>query len=180
MKKEAAYWIETLRLEAHPEGGYFRRTYRAREEILQEHLPARFSGPRAFSSAIYYLLPGDRVSAFHRLRSDEMWHFYAGSPLIIYVIKPDGRLMEKKLGSNPGRGESFQHLMEAGTWFGASVTDPASYALVGCTVAPGFEYEDFEMARPEELMALFPEHRSLLMRLTQRTGHGLCGSEAPK
>lgn len=180
MMKEAAYWIETLRLAEHPEGGYFRRTYRAKEEILQEHLPARYSGPRVFSSAIYYLLPGDRVSAFHRLRSDEMWHFYAGSPLIIYVIEPDGRLVEKRLGNNPGRGESFQHLMEAGNWFGAAVTDPASYALVGCTVAPGFEYEDFEMARLEELTALFPEHRSLLMRLTQRAGHDSFGSAAAK
>jgi uncharacterized protein len=171
MVKEAAYWIETLRLEEHPEGGYYRRTYRAREEICREHLPERFSGPRAISSAIYYLLPGGCVSAFHRLKSDEMWHFYTGSALIVYVLDGDGRLVEKRLGADPERGEAFQHLIEAGNWFGAVVTDPASYSLVGCTVAPGFDFEDFEMADPSELMERYPEHRALIARLMQRGSH---------
>jgi len=172
MVKEAVHWIETLRLAEHPEGGYYRRTYRAREEILREHLPKRFSGPRAFSSAIYYLLPGNRVSAFHRLKSDEMWHFYAGSPLIVYILDSGGRMVEKRLGNDPERGEAFQQLIEAGKWFGAAVSDPASYSLVGCTVAPGFDFEDFEMADPVELMETHPEHRDLVARLTQRDNHG--------
>lgn len=171
MAKDAAYWIETLRLEEHPEGGFFKRTYAAGEEIRHEHLPERFSGPRTFSSAIYYLLPGDRTSTFHRLKSDEMWHFYAGSPLILFILDKEGRLQIKRLGNDPAKGEAFQHWIEAGDWFGAMVSDPGSYSLVGCTVAPGFDYADFELADPEELLELYPQHRVLIAHL--------CRSNAP-
>ena len=166
MHSEARYWIEKLRLEEHPEGGFFRRTYQSSESTSAECLPDRFGGRRAFSSAIYYLLPGDRVSAFHRIKSDELWHFYAGAPLVISVLDTTGRLSTLRLGRDPDRGESFQAVAPAGHWFGAAVTDPASYCLVGCTVSPGFEYEDFELARRDNLLARFPQHRGLIEQLT--------------
>ena len=162
MVKGAEYWIETLRLAEHPEGGFYRRTYVSGEEVRPERLPERFSGPRPFSSAIYYLLPGDRTSAFHRIKSDELWHFYAGSPLTICIIDKEGELREKRLGNDPGKGEAFQHCIEAGNWFGAVVNDRGSYSLVGCTVAPGFDFEDFELADPDRLAELYPQHRTLI------------------
>jgi hypothetical protein len=167
MNEEARYWIEKLNLVKHPEGGYYVRTYFAREWIEKEHLPPRFSGSRPFSTAIYYLLPGDDFSAFHRIQSDEMWHFYAGSPLTLHILDSDGRASEKNLGPSFDRGESFQHLIEAGCWFAATVRDVTSFSLVGCTVAPGFNYEDFEFGGRETLTAQYPDHRELIVRLTR-------------
>lgn len=171
MTEEARYWIDKLDLVRHPEGGYYVRTYFAREWIEKDHLPQRFSGSRPFSTAIYYLLPGDEFSAFHRLHSDEMWHFYTGSPLTLYILETDGRLLEKTLGSDMERGESFQVLIEAGCWFAATVDDVATYTLVGCTVAPGFAYEDYELAHRDALMTQYPQHSELIRRLT-RFQHG--------
>jgi hypothetical protein len=167
MNAEARYWIEKLHLMKHPEGGYYVRTYFSREWIEKEHLPPRFSGSRPFSTAIYYLLPGDELSAFHRIHSDEMWHFYAGSTLILHILDSEGRVTERKLGRDFDSGERFQQLVEAGCWFAATVEDNASYSLVGCTVAPGFNYEDFEFADREALMARHPEHRELIRSLTR-------------
>jgi uncharacterized protein len=167
MQKEAGYWIEKLELEEHPEGGFFRRTYRSSERVAAACLPERFGGPRIFSSAIYYLLPGDRVSAFHRIKSDEMWHFYTGAPLVIYALDESGTLSTTLLGRNFERGETFQALVRAGLWFGAAVSDPESFSLIGCTVAPGFEFEDFELARRDDLLTLYPEHCPLIQRLTR-------------
>ena len=166
MERTAAEWIESLRLLAHPEGGFYRETYRAQDVIAGVHLPARFRGPRACSTAIYFLLPGDQVSALHRIKADEIWHFYAGTPLTLTLIHPDGRLEMPRLGPDPERGESFQVLVPAGCWYGAAVDDPAGYALVGGTVAPGFDFADFELADRETLLASFPEHRQTILRLT--------------
>lgn len=167
MMREARYWIEKLSLAPHPEGGYFKQTYRAPEEIAVDLLQERFSGARAFSTAIYYLLQEDQFSALHRLKSDEIWHFYAGCPLTLHVIERDGRLSERKLGSDPEKGEAFQRLVKAGNWFGATVNDPKSYSLAGCTMAPGFELEDFEMGDRGELIRQYPEHSSIIERLTR-------------
>ena len=164
--KNAQYWIEKLRLEAHPEGGYFRQTYRADIEIAQQALPARFPGARRASTAIYFLLETGDFSAFHRLRSDEVWHFYAGSTLMVHVIEPAGEYSRIYLGS--GAEEAFQCVVRAGCWFGCELVDGGSYALVGCTVAPGFDFEDFEMGKRLELMRAYPEHRTLIQRLTRK------------
>jgi uncharacterized protein len=169
MTEEVRYWIEKLHLVKHPEGGYYVRTYFAREWIEKDHLPQRFGGSRPFSTAIYYLLPGDDFSAFHRIQSDEMWHFYAGSSLTLYVLETGGRLMERTLGRALERGESFQVLIEAGCWFAAAVHDASSYSLVGCTVAPGFSYDDYDLARREELTSQYPQHTDLIRRLTRRS-----------
>lgn len=166
MSRDAAYWIESLKLSRHPEGGYFRRTYQANERIEKAHLPERFQGPRHFSTAIIYLLPGNEVSRFHRLKADEIWHFHTGSGLTLYVIDPDGTLVHRKLGADWERGEAFQVVIHRGCWFGAIVNDPASYSLVGCTVSPGFEYEDFELGNPERLLANYPDHRWIIEKLT--------------
>ena len=167
MARTAAEWIVSLGLSPHPEGGFYRETYRAHEMIGADHLPAPFGGPRACSTAIYFLLPGDQVSAFHRIKSDEIWHFYAGSPLTLTLIHSDGRLETRALGPDPGRGEGFQALVPAGCWYGAAVDDPASYALVGGTVAPGFDFADFELADRAALLARYPQHRPTILRLTR-------------
>ena len=112
MKKDAAYWMKKLSLEAHPEGGYYRQTYRADLVLTKAALPPRFSGARAASTAIYFLLEGENFSAFHRLRSDEVWHFYVGSTLVVHVIDEHGRYSEILLGSDPEAGESLQAVVK--------------------------------------------------------------------
>lgn len=146
----AAYWIHTLGLAPHPEGGYFRETYRS-----------------AFSTAIYFLLPGGQVSALHRIESDKLWHFHAGSGLTLSVIHPSGQLEQVALGPQPEGGARLQAVVPAGCWFGASVADRASYALVGCTVAPPFEFAEFELGDRARLLADYPQHRDLIERLTR-------------
>jgi len=146
-RKDAQYWIEKLRLEAHPEGGYFRQTYKSEMMIAREALPPGFSEARAASTAIYFLLEGENFSAFHRLRSDEVWHFYAGEALLVHVIHPSGKYSRILLGCDLEAGQVFQAVVPAGRWFASQVEDGKGRALVGCTVAPGFEFEDFEMGR---------------------------------
>ena len=165
--KDAQYWIDRLGLRRHPEGGYFKETYRSSEQIAREHLPRRFSGDRAFSTAILFLLPANEVSAFHRLKQDEVWHFYDGSALTIHVIDPRNEYKTIELGRDIEHGETLQAVVEAGCLFGASIGGEGPYALVGCTAAPGFDFEDFEMPAREELIARFPQHRNIIERLTR-------------
>jgi hypothetical protein len=168
MEKNAKYWVERLKLEPHPEGGYFRQTYKADLTITREALPAGFNGARAASTAIYFLLEGQNFSAFHRLRSDEVWHFYAGSPLFVQVIDPSRERRSIFLGNNPDAGQTLQAVVPAGCWFASHVWDWKSWALVGCTVAPGFDFADFEMGKRAELIREFPEHREVIERLTRQ------------
>lgn len=163
----AKFWIDHLRLEPHLEGGFFSQTYIANESIAQSHLPSRYKGRRAFSTAIYFLLEYPDFSAFHRLQSDEVWHFYAGSSLSIWTLSPQGQLSQVRLGSDPTQGRMFQAVIPAGHWLGAHLDVPQSYALVGCTMAPGFDFADFELAQREQLAQQFPQHRDLIERLTR-------------
>jgi predicted cupin superfamily sugar epimerase len=167
MTKDAEYWIEKLRLEAHPEGGYYRQTYKSDLILAKESLPGKFTGARAASTAIYFLLEGQNFSAFHRLRSDEVWHFYVESSLAVHVIDEEGRYSEILLGSDAEAGEVLQAVVKAGCWFASRVRDGKSFALVGCTVAPGFDFEDFEMGKREELVRVYPQHRGVIERLTR-------------
>ncbi len=169
---EAVSWIDRLDLRPHPEGGYFRETYRATGSIAREALPAAYDGPRAFATAIYFLLPSDHVSALHRLRSDELWLFHAGSALTITSIAADGTLVEAAVGGDPARGEHLQLSVAAGCWFGAVVEAPDSFALVGCVVAPGFEFADFELGDRAALVRRFPQHRGVIERLTRSSPGG--------
>ncbi|MFN8358101.1 MAG: cupin domain-containing protein [Spirosomataceae bacterium] len=164
--KPATYWVETLHMQSHPEGGYFAETYRCAETFAKEGLPQRYSGARSFGTAIYFLLESHHFSSLHRIKSDEIWHFYAGCPLDVYMIAPTGDLTVVRLGSNPDGGEVFQAVVPAGYWFGAKPCHPNSYSLVGCTVAPGFDFGDFELARRDDLLAAFPAHAAVIHLLT--------------
>jgi len=166
MNKKAKEYIKKLQLKSHPEGGYYKELYRAGELILPDHLPIRFKSARSFSTSIYYLLDGSQISTFHRLKSDELWHFYDGSTLIIYIIDVGGELRKLKLGRNVGEGEMFQVQINNDNWFGAELLDKSSFALVGCTVAPGFEIEDFELGNKGELIKRYPEHKDIILKLT--------------
>lgn len=159
--------ITALNLQPHPEGGWYRETYRATETIPMAGLPERFKGPRTHATVICFLLTSETFSALHRLKSDEQWHFYSGSPLTVHVIQLDGRYVPIKLGANLAQGETFQAVVPHGCWFGATVDTPDSYALVGCSVAPGFDFADFEMAERDILRKQFPQHTDLITRLTR-------------
>lgn len=166
MSKGADYWIRTLNLVQHPEGGFYRQTYRSPHALPGDLYPQSFPGPRPLGTAIYYLLQVSRKSLLHRIKSDELWHFYEGSPLTIYIIEPGGRLIEAKLGRDPDRGESLQVLVRGGCWFGAVLRDSGSYALAGCTVVPGFDFEDFELGVRHELVDEYPHLRHIIELLT--------------
>lgn len=168
MQGKADYWINKLGLISHPEGGYYRESYRSDEMIADGALPVRFAGgDRAFSTAIYFLLSGSDFSAFHRLHSDELWHFYTGAPLTIHALNEKGDYSRWSLGSDGEKGETFQVVIKAGIWFGAALEDVDSFALAGCTVAPGFDFRDFEMGDRSELIRLYPGHRALIEQLTR-------------
>lgn len=170
----AAYYIQSLNLQPHPEGGYFAETYRSAEVVANSALPTRFGGDRSFGTAIYFLLESHHISALHRIQADEIWHFYAGSPLDVFVIKPDGLLTIIRLGNNPKRGDVFQAVVPAGCWFGSkpvvdsTVVDNSAFSLVGCTVAPGFDFADFELADRTRLLEEFPQHRAEVEMLTYK------------
>ena len=166
-KATAAYWIEKLRLEPHPEGGYFRQTYKSDLTLARSALPAGFAGARVASTAIYFLLEGENFSAFHRLRSDELWHFYDGEPLVVHVIEPAGSVVRILLGRDVDAGQVLQAVVKAGSWFASHVADWSSFALVGCTVTPGFDFDDFEIAKRADLLARYPQHPELIERLTR-------------
>jgi hypothetical protein len=167
VEKNAQYWIDHLELSPHPEGGYYRVTYQSDLTIVQNALPSAFHGDRSASTAIYFLLAGKDFSAFHRIASDELWHFYAGSALIVYVIDPEANYSELRLGDAFEAGEVFQATVNAGCWFAARLKDPAGFALVGCTVAPGFDFADFELAKGSELVRAYPAYRELIEELTR-------------
>jgi predicted cupin superfamily sugar epimerase len=166
MEKNAEYWITNLELTPHPEGGYFRETYRSAETIHKESLPDRYPADRVFSTAIYFLLESHQVSTFHRLQSDEIWFYHAGSALTVYVIDTGGTLHTMLLGKDVEKGEYPQLIVNRGVWFGAKVNQNNTYTLVSCTVAPGFEFEDFELASQEQLRAEYPEHKAIIEMLT--------------
>lgn len=163
---KAEYYIKKLGLQKHPEGGWFKEVYRSDEEIAGGHLPERYSGSRHHSTSIYFLLTSDTFSAFHRIKSDELWHFYVGSPVTIYMIDDKGMYSEIKLGRDIDAGEVFQCVIPKSVWFGAKVNSADSFCLVGCTVAPGFHFDDFELAERDELLKLFPQYKEIIERLT--------------
>ena len=162
--KKAQYLKERLDLsELTGEGGYYKETYRSDKTII---LPSETDGERSISTSIYYLLDGTQFSAFHRLKSDEIWHFYIGSSITLYIINKMENLSEVKLGSNIEKGELFQIQVRAESWFAATVNDISSYALIGCTVSPGFDYLDFELGDRKKLIERYPQHRSIIEKLT--------------
>ena len=163
----SGYYIKHLQLKPHPEGGYFKETYRSAECISASALPGRFQGERSFSTAIYYLLEQGDFSVFHKIKSDECWHFYAGESLLLHVIENDGKYLCIKLGSNLAEGETFQFVVPANTWFASEPAPDSSFSLAGCTVAPGFDFADFEIASKASLLDSFPQHKSIIEKLAR-------------
>jgi hypothetical protein len=168
-RRTAREWIKILGLRPHPEGGYYREIYRAAERIPAAVLPARYRGPRAFATSIYFLLAGAQFSALHRMASDEQWHFYDGNALCLTTIASDGAVTRMRLGRDSARGEQFQAVIPAGNWMGARLAAPgrSGFALIGCTVAPGFDFRDFQMGKRSDLLARYSQHRRLIISLTR-------------
>lgn len=158
-------YIRELNLQPHPEGGFYRQTYRSLESIQASALPKRFEAERQISTAIYYLLEQGDFSCFHRIKSDECWHFYTGGSLCIHLIQSNSEYQTVKLGNNILSGEVYQYMVPSMTWFAVEPCSETTFALVGCTVAPGFEFSDFEMCRKIKMIQLFPEHKSIIERL---------------
>jgi uncharacterized protein len=150
--------IDTLQLQPHPEGGYFSETYRSTQEI-----PGM---DRQLMTCIYFLLTSENPSNFHRIKSDELWFYHAGSPLIVHTLDEQGHT-ETKIGSNLLRGEKPQFLVPRESIFGSSVSEENSYSLVSCVVAPGFDFADFELFSKKDLLRTYPTHLRIIERLTR-------------
>jgi predicted cupin superfamily sugar epimerase len=162
---DASRLIARLQLQPHPEGGHYRETYRSTEILHRPDLGV----DRSASTAIHYLLSGDAYSAWHRIRSDEVWHFHAGGSLLVHVLDGHGGVVTHRLGNALEDPQAvFQAVVPAGRWFAAERVSAARYTLVGCTVAPGFEFSDFELADGARLMAEYPAHAELIARLSPR------------
>ena len=166
MNKSADYFISKLCLQKHPEGGYFKEIYRSEEEINSNAFSGNFDGKRNISTSIYFLLKSDDFSSFHKIKSDEIWHFYHGSPITIFVII-NGKIEKLLLGDNPDNGESFQQIVPKNSWFAACVNKPDSFSLVGCTVAPGFDFSDFSLATRKELLESYPSLHEIINKFTK-------------
>ncbi len=160
-------WISRLDLLPHPEGGYFKEIYRAEGIISQPNLPMRYNGGRSYSTSIYYLLESNNFSSLHRLNSDEQWFHIDGSALTIHSILPDGSYTQHHIGKNLDKSESPYAVVPRGCWFGGTVDEKNSFSLVGCIVAPGFDFDDFELAQRGDLLMQYPQHKSLIEKLTR-------------
>jgi len=148
------------------EGGFYRETYRSEEKIPEQGLPARYSSAKSFCTAIYYLLTPETCSALHRLSSDEIFHFYLGDPVSMLLLHPGGGSELITLGRDLGRAERLQAVVPRNTWLGAFLNQGGNFALMGTTVAPGFDFSDYEHGSREELIRQYPDRRELILKLT--------------
>lgn len=159
----AAYWIQKLALQPHPEGGFYREVFRSSREVSTP------LGSRSGGTSIYFLLTANSFSALHRIAFDESWYFHAGADIEIVQLNVDGEVFIHRLGMSPASANLQAHI-EGGAWFGARLAQPAGpndFALVGCGVAPGFDFRDFEMGDRNELLRDFPQHQSLIEEMTR-------------
>ena len=157
--QNASYWFEHLKLQPHPEGGYYKEVFRSPQQVI------RFDGNKVKQActSIYYLLEGKDFSGFHRLASDEIWYFHKGSPLIIHTINENGLHTAFELSDNISGNLSI--VITAGIWFAAEIPCGDGFTLASCAVAPGFDFSEFEMAKKEELTKIYPQHKDLLNKL---------------
>jgi len=155
--------VQSLNLIPHPEGGYFAEHYRSEETIE----PAGFSGPRALATSIYFLLEEGQFSALHRIKSDEIWHFYLGDPLEIIEIDQNGQWISTILGQELGEGQLLSYVVKAGNWFGSRPFAGSKFSLVGCSVSPGFDFQDFEMPPRSYFEKEFPDLKTKLQEITK-------------
>jgi hypothetical protein len=152
------------------EGGFYVETYRAAEKIAQSGLPERYTGPRDFSTAILYLVTPKSFSKLHRVKSDEIFHFYLGDAVDMLQLAPEGGATLITLGQNIFASQQLQAAVGAGTWQGCRLSDSGKFALLGCTVAPGFEFKDYETADKEKLIQKFPAQKDWIEKLTYSNG----------
>ncbi|MBX9893304.1 MAG: cupin domain-containing protein [Chitinophagaceae bacterium] len=160
--------VDTYSLLPHPEGGFYKETYRSADSIAFDKGIDRFDGERSMATAIYFLISSENFSAFHRIKSDELWHFYAGGSLLVHVLHEDGRYEQIKVGNNPAAGEVFQAVVPAGAWFASECAPEVAFSFVGCTVSPGFDFADFELAYADALIQSYPDHATLIQRLCRQ------------
>ncbi|MCD6017104.1 MAG: hypothetical protein K0S53_225 [Bacteroidetes bacterium] len=159
--------VNKLALIPHPEGGYYKETYRSTLNIAQQCLPKGFNGERSVATGIYFLIEKGNFSALHKIKSDETWHFYYGDTLEVIEINEEGTLTSTFIGSDLSEGETFQYTVKANNWFGSRVKGEGKMSLVGCTVYPGFDFNDFELAKREDLVQSFPQHSKIITELTR-------------
>lgn len=155
-------------LKAHPEGGFFKETYRSKGEILEENLAEYFEGNRNYCTSIYFLLTSEKFSAFHKINQDEIWHFYDGTALKLHVISPLGEYSNVIIGNDFTKGDIPQFTVPAHHYFAAEVIQQDSFSFVGCTVAPGFDFKDFVLPTRAMLVSEFPKHSDIIERLTHQ------------
>lgn len=161
MKIEAKQWIEFLHMEKHPEGGYYKSSFTS---INQMEFAAH-DGERPLYTSIYFLLRSEDLSHFHRLKSDELWYFHAGSALTVHMIDEEGEYRQERLGIGIADGGKPQVLVKKGSIFGSTVDSENSFSLVGCMVATGFDFKDFELFTQQQLMQDYPQHQEIIERL---------------
>ncbi|RYG27822.1 MAG: cupin domain-containing protein [Chitinophagaceae bacterium] len=155
-------WIQHLQMTRHVEGGWYSEMYRSSLSLPASAISPGFTGDRSTCTHIYFLLEKENFSAFHRIRSDEIWHFYSGDPITVYEIDSSGELIEHILGNDPSSDHALCCVVKAGNWFASRVKPGGEYGLVGCTVAPGFDFADFELAKKDVLQKEFPQHKDLI------------------
>jgi hypothetical protein len=165
--QSARFWIDKLALQKHPEGGWFKEVYRSEDIAAANALPEGFNGQRNYSTSIYYLLETTDFSSFHKIKSDEIWHYYAGSSAVEILWIEDGKLISRELGNSVENNNEFQVVVPKNRWFAARLLNTNGYALVGCTVSPGFHFDDFELA-DKSLLEEFPELKGEIERLVRK------------
>lgn len=150
------------------EGGFFKEVFRSSELFTQPTLPARYVSDKSAMTSIFYMLEPSTFSAFHRLKSDEIYHFYLGDPVNLVLLTPDGSMMNIMLGADLLAGHHLQYAVPRGVWQASSLSPGGTLALMGCTVAPGFDFDDYEHGDWETLLRQYPSHHATIMKLTRR------------
>jgi uncharacterized protein len=164
---EAEVIIKKLNLKSHPEGGYYKEIYRSDEKISKSALPERYSGDRCMGTGIYYMLTPGEISAMHKVKSDETFHFYGGDATELLLLFPDGTAKIVELGNDIENGMSLTVTIEHGVWQGQRLKPGGKYALFGTTVNPGFEFDDFEFGKRDELIKMYPDFSEMILKLTK-------------
>ncbi len=164
---EIAALVKQHNLLPHPEGGFYKELYRSKGIISAKELASEFNGARNYCTSIYFLLTSANFSGFHRIKQDEVWHFYSGAPLTVHVIDENGNYTAHKVGFSLEKNLAPQLVVPAGCWFASSVDEAHAYSFVGCTVAPGFDFDDFELAERESLINEYPQHKEIISQLTR-------------
>lgn len=160
MEKNKQYWINHLKLEPHPEGGYFKQVLRSDQSIQTAPAIAR-----PYYTSIYFLLTYGNPSHFHRLKSDEVWYYHSGASLTIHLLHPDGRYEKIHLGKQIEQGQVLQAVVPKNVIFGSTVDELDQFSLVSCMVSPGFDFADFELFTKKELVSHYPDHQEIITKL---------------